>query len=188
MKQLRLPLLAIASSIALNIAAASAQTNSAGAVSASSLQPRLAASFPGPVLRSDLVAESQGAQFGFRVRNIGSGKAPDSITLITCTAYVAATPTKIGGGYVPCVEGTHYVTLPGVPIPAGTAKGGNVWKVPTPALAANTGQMAFTLNIKTTPAQRTRGLNFQVCADANTAIAESNESNNCQAFNYTWPN
>ncbi len=150
------------------------------------LQPAPAASWP-TLKRADLTAESQGTQFGFRVRNIGTGDAPSTLTYITCTAYVAATPTKIGGGYVPCVQGTHYVLTPTMP-PPGTAGSGDSWKVPTPALPSTSGQFAFTLNIKTTPAQRLRGLNFKVCADANNVVNELNEGNNCQSFNYTWPN
>jgi hypothetical protein len=149
--------------------------------------PGKAASWPS--LRSDLTATSAGAQFGFIVRNVGQGSAPASATSVTCTAWVAPSlPTKLGGSYVPCVEGKHYITGPGTPPPAGTVKSGNVWKVPTGALAANTGQTTFSINIKTTPEQKARGLNFNVCADASGAINESNEGNNCQGFNYTWPN
>lgn len=148
------------------------------------LQPGPAASWPS-LKRADLTAEGQGAQFGFRVRNIGTGDAPPTTTTVVCTAYTSNTPGQ--GTYVPCRQGAHYVLTPGMP-PAGTSASGDSWKVPTPALAATSGQFAFTLNIKTTPTQKTRGLNFKVCADANNAVNELNEGNNCQSFNYTWPN
>ncbi len=186
MERLSIIKLAIGATVAFSVGS-SASVAQVVAAPSGTLQPAPAASWPS-LNRPDLVAEAAGAQFGFRVRNIGSGNAPSSVTVITCTAWSTATPTKIGGGYVPCVEGTHYVTLGGPLPPAGTVKSGNVWKVPTGALAATSGQTTFTLNVKTTPAQRVRGLNFQVCADANTAIAESNEGNNCGGFNYTWPN
>ncbi|TAG03145.1 MAG: hypothetical protein EAZ43_07150 [Betaproteobacteria bacterium] len=187
MKYFRVSKLTIATAIAFGAGSNASMASDIVAAPGRTLQPAPAASWP-HLNRPDLVADSTGAQFGFSIRNIGTGNSPSSITLITCTAWSTATPTKGGGGYVPCVEGTHYVTLGGPLPPAGTSKSGNVWKVPTGALAATTGQTTFTLNIKTTPAQRTRGLNFEVCADANNAIAELSESNNCKGFNYTWPN
>jgi hypothetical protein len=188
LKHFRLSLIAVASMTVLNVAVAQNTGNIIGPATTPNLIPGKAASLPG-LTRPDLTAASAGAQFGFVVRNIGSGNAPASATTVTCTAWVAPSlPTKLGGSYVPCVEGTHYVTGPGTPPPAGTVKGANVWKVPTPALAANTGQTTFSINIKTTATQKPRGLNFKVCADAGTSVAESNEGNNCQDFNYTWPN
>jgi hypothetical protein len=185
MSDFRFNKLAVVMTTVFCVASNAAVAIEVGAVPGRTLQPAPAASWP-HLNRPDLVADSAGAQFGFGIRNVGSGNSPSSITLITCTAWSTATPTK-GGGYVPCVEGTHYVTV-AAPIPPGTAKAGNVWKVPTGALAATTGQTTFTLNIKTTPGQRPRGLNFEVCADANNAITESNEGNNCKSFNYSWPN
>jgi hypothetical protein len=186
MKRYRLPPLTLATAIAACLVATLGTAQTMTPRPPGSLQPAPAASWPS-LKRADLIAESQGAQFGFRVRNTGTGDAPATITHITCTAYVASTPTKIGGGYVPCVKGTHYVNVPGMN-PPGTAESGDSWKVPTGALPASTGQFAFTLNIKTTPAQRIRGLNFKVCADANNTVNELNEGNNCAAFNYSWPN
>jgi CARDB len=148
------------------------------------LQPAPAASFPS-LKRADLTAASAGAQFGFVIRNGGTGDAVPSTTTIKCTAYTSNTPGQ--GTYVPCVQGTHYTSTPQMP-PPGTVSSGDTWKVPTPAIAATSGQFAFTLGVKTTTAQRTRGLNFQVCADSHNAVNESNEGNNCYGFNYTWPN
>jgi hypothetical protein len=187
MKRFRLPSLTLATTVAMCFAntPSSAQTMTPRP-SGGGLQPAPAASSPS-LKRADLTADSNGSQFGFLIRNVGTGDAASTVTYITCTAYVAATPTKAGGGYVPCVQGTHYVLTPTIP-PPGTVSSGDAWKVPTPALAATSGQFVFTLNIKTTPAQRPRGLNFKVCADANGAVNELNEGNNCAAFNYSWPN
>jgi hypothetical protein len=133
--------------------------------------------------RADLVVESQGYELGWRVKNTGNDGAPASKTRVTCTVWVAKT-----GSDAPCVEGTHYITGPGTPPPPGTTKSGNVWTVPTPTLLSTAGVFAFSINIKTTPEQRVAGLKFMACADANAAIIESNESNNCLGSNYTWPN
>jgi hypothetical protein len=148
------------------------------------LQPGPAASWPS-LKRADLTAEGLGGVgFGFRIRNVGTGDAPATTTLVTCTAKtVAATHATI----VPCVLGTHYVLTPVMP-PAGTVSSGNTWKVPTPALAASSGQFEFTLGVKTTPQQRANGLIFKTCADANSAVNELNEGNNCYSVNYYWPN
>jgi CARDB len=148
------------------------------------LQPKAAASFPS-LKRADLTTEGLGGVgFGFRIRNVGTGDAPATTTLVTCTA-ISATATHATP--VPCVQGTHYIVTPVMP-PPGTVSSGNTWKVPTPALPATTGQFTFTLGVTTTPQQRARGLIFKVCADANSAVNELNEGNNCYTINYYWPN
>lgn len=138
---------------------------------------------PHLVKRPDLVGESMGPQFLFRVRNIGTANSPASITRVMCYTNTNGPPTER------CVEGTHYVVLPNVVLPPGTTKAGsNVWNVPTGGLDAGTGFTTFSLNIKTVPALQMQGLRFQVCADGPGAIVELNESNNCQWFVYNWPN
>jgi hypothetical protein len=133
--------------------------------------------------KPDLVGEMMGPQFLFRVRNIGTANSPASVTRVMCYTNVAGPPSER------CVEGTHFVVLPGVVLPPGTTKAGsNVWNVPTGGMDATTGFTTFSLNIKTVPALQQQGLRFQVCADGPTAIAELNEGNNCQWSVYNWPN
>jgi hypothetical protein len=152
------------------------------------LQPSAPASFP-TLKRPDLTSGNQGYNFGFRIMNIGTGDAPVSTTEVTCRVAPNPPPSQT---YVPCVEGTHYITVPGVPLPPGTMKtSGNTWKIATPPLAASsgpTGQFAFTLNIRSARTLQSRSLNFIVCADAALSINELNEGNNCNGFTYTWPN
>ncbi len=147
------------------------------------LQPAPAASFP-TLKRADLTPQPAGPQFLFSIRNVGTDDAPLTTTTITCKAYTAP-PGQ--GTYVPCVEGTHYVIVSSPASPPGTVKSSSTWKVPPPALAASTGEFKFTLNIKPSPAQWRRGLNFDICADSNSAVSELNEGNNCLGFNQTWP-
>jgi hypothetical protein len=133
--------------------------------------------------KPDLIAENAGSQFLFRVRNVGAANSPASVARVMCYTNVAGPPSER------CAEGTHFVVLPGVVLPPGTTKaGGNVWNVPIGGLDAVTGFTTFSLNIKTVPALQAQGLRFQVCADGPSAIAESNEGNNCQWFVHNWPN
>lgn len=133
--------------------------------------------------KPDLTAELAGPQFLFRVKNVGAANSPASITRVMCYTNAAGPPSER------CAEGTHFVVLPNVVLPPGTTKaGGNVWNVPTGGLDAVTGFTTFSLNIKTVPALQQQGLRFQVCADGSSAIAESNEGNNCQWSVYNWPN
>jgi hypothetical protein len=159
-----------------NSAQAGASTRASGATV--SQQPGVFA-----IKKPDLIAESAGPSFLFRVRNVGTANSPASVTRVMCYTNVAGPPTER------CVEGTHFVVLPGVVLPPGTTKAGsNVWNVPTGGLDATTGFTTFSLNIKTVPALQQQGLRFQVCADGPAAIAELNEGNNCQWFVHNWPN
>jgi CARDB len=156
-------------------------------------QPGVSARAPGATVsqqpgvfaikKPDLIAENAGPSFLFRVRNVGTANSPASVTRVMCYTNVAGPPTER------CVEGTHFVVLPGVVLPPGTTKAGsNVWNVPTGGLDAGTGFTTFSLNIKTVPALQQQGLRFQVCADGPATIAELNEGNNCQWFVHNWPN
>jgi CARDB len=184
MKQLRLSKFSIATAtvIAIAVGSTTSLANPNVTTAGRTLQPAPAASWPS-LKRADLTAGHGGAQFGFVIRNVGTGDAAASTTTIKCRAYTSSTPGQ--GTYIPCRQGTHYTITPVMP-PPGTASSGDTWKVPTPALAATSGQFAFTLGIK--PVPPLRSLNFEVCADANNAISEFNEGNNCFGFTYTWPN
>lgn len=159
---------------------------------ASNVTPAPGATLPGTrtqgtvvqqIKKPDLIAESAGPQFLFRVKNVGTANSPASMTRVMCYTNTA------GAASERCVEGTHFVVNPTIVNPPGTTKaGGNVWQVPTGGLDAMTGFTTFSLNIKATPAFNAQGLRFQVCADAANAIAEINEANNCQWFVYNWPN
>ncbi len=135
------------------------------------------------IKKPDLIADVTGYTLLFRVRNVGTANSPASITRVMCYTNTAGPPTER------CVEGTHFVVLPHVVLPAGTTKAGsNVWNVPTGGMDASTGFTTFGLNIKTTPALQAQGLRFQVCADGPAAIAELNEANNCMWLVHNWPN
>jgi hypothetical protein len=182
MKHFRFTKLTIAAAIAFCAGSNVSLANQIGTAPGRTLQPAPAASWPS-LKPADLTAAAAGAQFGFVVRNVGTGDAATSTTTIKCRAYTSSTPGQ--GTYIPCRQGTHY-TITAVMPPPGTASSGDTWKVPTPALAATSGQFAFTLGIK--PVPPLRSLNFEVCADASNAISELNEGNNCFGFTYTWPN
>lgn len=176
----------------LHAIAVASLTLLAAVADASNVQPAPGATMPGaraqgplvqPIKKPDLVAESAGPQFLFRVKNVGSANSPASTTRVMCYTNTAGSPSER------CVEGTHFTVNPSIINPPGTTKaGGNVWLVPTGGLDAVTGFTTFSLNIKATPAFNAQGLRFQVCADAVNAIAELNEGNNCQWFVYNWPN
>jgi hypothetical protein len=162
-----------------------ANPNSAQPIASTRATGATVAQQPGvsAIKKPDLIAENAGPSFLFRVRNIGTANSPASVTRVMCYTNVAGPPTER------CVEGTHFVVLPGVVLPPGTTKaGGNVWNVPTGGLDAATGFTTFSLNIKTVPALQQQGLRFQVCADGLATIAELNEGNNCQWFVHNWPN
>jgi CARDB len=182
MKHFRFTKLTIAAAIAFCAGSNVSLANQIGTAPGRTLQPAPAASWPS-LKRADLTSAAAGAQFGFVIRNVGTGDAAASTTTIKCRAYTSNTPGQ--GTYIPCRQGTHYTSAPAMP-PPGTVSSGDTWKVPTPALAATSGQFTFTLGIK--PVPPLRSLNFEVCADANNAISELNEGNNCFGFTYTWPN
>jgi hypothetical protein len=133
--------------------------------------------------RPNLIAgQKQSFTAEFFVRNAGYSGAPASTARVTCTAYDAQ-----GGSPTPCVEGTHFLVGFAGPRPTGTTLAGNVWSVPTPALAAG-GSFEFRLGIISASQQRKQGLSFRICADAGNATTEISEADNCATFNYTWPN
>jgi hypothetical protein len=119
----------------------------------------------------------------FRIKNIGNKSAPATLAKVTC--YVNGNSAT----GAPCQPQLHYVDLPGVVLPPGTSMSApNVWRVPIGGLDAITGFTTFGLNIRSAPGLPASGLKFTVCADAGETVVESNESNNCYTFSYSWPN
>jgi hypothetical protein len=140
---------------------------------------------PQPLARADLIADLApgGSNPLFRIKNIGNKSAPATLAKVTC--YVNGNSAT----GAPCQPQLHYVDLPGVVLPPGTSMSApNVWRVPIGGLDAITGFTTFGLNIRSAPGLPASGLKFTVCADAGETVVESNESNNCYTFSYSWPN
>jgi archaellum component FlaG (FlaF/FlaG flagellin family) len=143
--------------------------------------------FKGPsvLAKADLVADivPGGTNPLFRIKNIGNKNSPATLASVTC--YLNGN-SATGD---PCQARVHYVEQPGVLLPPGTSMTApNVWRIPIGGLDAGTGFTTFALNIRSAPGLPASGLKFKVCADASETVAESNETNNCYTFSYSWPN
>lgn len=133
-----------------------------------------------PILRlPDLTADVIGTTLLFRVRNLGNGASPATITRVECFTNAAA---QTGD---PCVPNVHYVLIPNVVLPPGTSMSApNIWNVPIGGLDAG-GYTTFGLNIHSAPG--VAALKFRVCADATALLGEWSEANNCTTVVHSWP-
>jgi hypothetical protein len=134
-----------------------------------------------PSARADLIAIAQAAKLAmFSVRNAGGAASTPSHATVECR-------TKSTGA--PCMPNQHYVNLPpeaGVAFPPGTMMTApNRWKYPVPGLAPNE-EHKFALGVWPT-ASEAAGLVFRLCADVDSGVIESNESNNCAEVLYVKP-
>lgn len=134
-----------------------------------------------PILRlPDMTADVVGFTLLFRVRNLGNGASPATVTRVECFTNAAS---QTGD---PCLPNVHYEIIPNVVLPPGTSMSApNSWNVPIGGLDAG-GYTTFGLNIRSAPGV-TNGLKFRVCADSTMLLAEWSESNNCTTVVYSWP-
>jgi CARDB len=134
-----------------------------------------------PMARADIVAAAFATKLPiFVVKNAGNAVSKPSVATIECRTQSTNSP---------CMPNQHYVNLPAEAMPAfppGTMMTAPYrWKYPVPALASG-GELKFVLGIWPTAAEAV-GLKLRVCADVDSAVIESNETNNCAEIVYVKP-